>query len=215
MNVAAFDLDGTLTRGDSLLAFLRFSCGSAATARALAAELPRLGEAARRGGVARDHAKEALLTRCLSGKTEAEVAATAEEFSGVFLARRSRPDVLARLSWHRRKGDRVVVVSASPEIYVAPIGRRLGADAVLATRLATDAEGRLTGRIDGANCRGPEKVARLLRWRDSREGELWAYGDSDGDAELLEVADVAVRVGRRWPGKVSLVTSAGATLNER
>jgi phosphatidylglycerophosphatase C len=207
IDVAAFDLDGTLTRGDSLLSFLRFSCGAARTARALGAELSRFVEAASTGGAARDRAKEALLSRCLSGRRESDLAAAAEEFSKAYLARRSRPEALTQVAWHRRRGHRLVVISASPEIYVIPMGRQLGVDAVLATRLETDGDGRLTGRFDGSNCRGEEKVARLVRWRGGIDGRIWAYGDSSGDAELLALADVAVRVGRRWPHLTALETN--------
>jgi phosphoserine phosphatase len=44
--------------------------------------------------------------------------------------------------------------------------------------------------------------ARLQAWLDARFGpgadvELWAYGDSPGDAELLAMADHPTWVGRR------------------
>lgn len=105
-----------------------------------------------------------------------------------------RPDTVARLAWHRAEGHRVVLVSASLRSYLTPLGEHLGADAVLCTDVEVGADGRLTGRLAGANCRGPEKVARLRRWlagagleRDAVE--LWAYGDSAGDRELLAAAD--------------------------
>ena len=52
--------------------------------------------------------------------------------------------------------------------------------------------------VDG-NCRGPEKARRLLAWLDANHGgrdavELWAYGDSPGDRELLAAADKPVWV---------------------
>jgi phosphatidylglycerophosphatase C len=76
------------------------------------------------------------------------------------------------------------------------LGDALGVDAVLATRLAADGE-TFTGALVGENCRGPEKLRRLDEWLAARVGveggrngvELWAYGDSAGDRELLEVAD--------------------------
>ncbi len=88
-------------------------------------------------------------------------------------------------------------MSASPEFYVTPIGRRLGFDAVLATRLEVDPDGRLTGRILGANCRGPEKVVRLREWRGDTLTVAFAYGDSAGDREMLALAANGVKVRRR------------------
>ena len=108
-----------------------------------------------------------------------------------------RPDVLARVEWHRSEDHELVLVSASPELYVTPIGRRLGFDAVLATRLELDGDGRVTGRLEGANCRGPEKVVRLREWRGDTVAVAYAYGDSAGDREMLALAATAVKLSRR------------------
>ena len=72
-----------------------------------------------------------------------------------------RPDALRRWRDWRGRGARLVIVTATPEIIVAPFARGLGADALIGTRLEFDAEDRATGRLDGANCRGPEKVRRF------------------------------------------------------
>jgi len=77
------------------------------------------------------------------------------------------------------------MVSASPELYVAPVARRLGFDATLATRLQVGPDGLLTGRLVGRNCRGPEKVRRLQEWFGDETPVVFAYGDSRGDREML------------------------------
>jgi phosphatidylglycerophosphatase C len=91
----------------------------------------------------------------------------------------------------------VVLVSASLDVYLFPLGELLGVHGVLCTRLERDGGGALTGALVGANCRGPEKVARLEAWLlvEGLDGAtLWAYGDSAGDDELLARADHAQRV---------------------
>ncbi len=120
------------------------------------------------------------------------------EFGPAHLARRLRPEVKRRLEWHKERGDRVVVVSASLEAYVAAAGRILGADGVVATRLEV-AGATLTGRYEGANCRGAEKLRRLRQWAETEGGHpehVWAYGNSRGDLRMLGAADIGVNVGR-------------------
>ncbi|MCB0845701.1 MAG: haloacid dehalogenase-like hydrolase, partial [Bacteroidetes bacterium] len=52
------------------------------------------------------------------------------------------------------------------------------------------ANGVFTGKIDGKNCAGPEKVNRLLEILGNQEIEKsYAYGDTSGDKEMLEWAD--------------------------
>jgi HAD superfamily hydrolase (TIGR01490 family) len=193
--VAAFDFDGTLTRGDTLVPFLQRLCGTSAVVRAMAAQAGA-ARAVLRGGVERDALKASLLARLLAGWDVAEVMEVVARYSDHVLARQLRPAAVERVTWHRDRGDHLVVVSASPELYVEPTARRLGFDAVLATRLEA-VDGRLTGSIVGANVRGPEKVGRLQAHLGDGDVVLWAYGDSSGDRELLAAADVATRVSRR------------------
>ena len=68
---------------------------------------------------------------------------------------------------------------------------------MLCTTLGVDADGILTGRLEGGNVRGPEKVRRVQEWLGAGPVELWAYGDSGGDRELLALADHPHKVGRR------------------
>lgn len=203
--VAAFDFDGTLARRDTLLPFLRRACGSHRVARAVA-------RAARRSRD-RDVFKVATIEHLFRGwpaeRLEQLGAAYADELHRVL-----RPELVDRLRWHQSGDHAVLLVSASLGAYLRPLGRDLGIDAVLAVELAVDADGILTGDVvGGANTRGPEKAARLLTWTADRFGpdtdvELWAYGDSSGDVELLELADHPTWVGR---GARSRATSPART----
>lgn len=195
--LAAFDLDGTLTRRDTLMPFLLRAIGRNRTYRALLASSLPLARGAALGGSHRDEAKAVVLQRVFAGLPLAALAEAAESFADHVVANSLRADVRERVDWHRSEGHELVLVSASPELYVTPIGRRLGFDAVLATRLEVDADGRLTGRIEGANCRGPEKVVRLREWRGGPLAVTYAYGDSAGDREMLALAATGVKLSRR------------------
>ena len=198
-DVAAFDFDGTLTNGGSVFDFLTAVVGRRAVVRASVELSPRLAHAALVGGTVADDTKEELFTRTLAGVDADYFHQLAEEFAVGHLAAHVRPEVRRRLDWHRGRGDRVVVVSASPHAYVAPAADRLAADATIATLLGVDPSGRLTGRYQGGNCRGEEKIRRLRLWIDDTGAEgtrLWAYGTSRGDLRMLRAADTGVNVGR-------------------
>ena len=206
--VAAFDFDGTLTDGGSVIPFLVGLRGPWPVLRAVVRLSPALLHAAVVGGTAADDVKERLFRRLLSGLPVEEVDRRSAAFARRHLEKHLRRDMRRRLDWHRRQGHHTVIVSASPECYVAPAGDELGVDGVVATRLAVGGGGLLTGGYEGKNCRGAEKYARLvghLRAHgllSSNGGEqpvLWAYGNSRGDLRLLNAADHGVDVGRLGP----------------
>ncbi|MGH9080694.1 MAG: HAD family hydrolase [Acidimicrobiales bacterium] len=199
MDVAAFDFDGTLTDGGSVFGFLSALAGRPAVVVASAAMAPQLALAALAGGTRADRTKERLFQRVLAGTEVGRLAAVAARYGQDHVATHLRTDVRDRLDWHRRRGDRVVIVSASPEVYVREAADHLGADGLIATRLEVAGDGTVTGRYDGANCRGDEKLRRLRRWIEesgATAGQLWCYGNSRGDLTMLRAADVGVNVGR-------------------
>ncbi len=208
--VAAFDFDGTLTHGGSVWQFLVAVQGRRRVVAAGLALLGKLAAAALFGGRYADEAKEALFRRTLAGLPADETATRAAAFGLDHYRRRARTDVRQQMEWHRARGHHLVIVSASLETYLVPVGQELGVDTVVATRLAVGADGRLTGGYDGANCRGAEKIARVRQWMEAQietstdhttgapaiTAVLWAYGNSKGDRQLLRGADVGVDVGR-------------------
>ncbi len=198
-DIAAFDFDGTLTAGGSVFGFLAAVAGRRTVLSAGAALSPFIAGAALAGGAVADRTKERLFVRVLAGTDADEAATIAARYGEDHLRRRTRREVRRRLDWHRGRGDSIVVVSASPELYVGPAAAVLGVAGVVATRLEVDERGRLTGRYDGGNCRGAEKLRRLRRWSeesDGAPGRLWAYGNSRGDLAMLRAADIGVDVGR-------------------
>jgi HAD superfamily hydrolase (TIGR01490 family) len=197
--VAAFDFDGTLSSRDNFVPFLWRVGGTTATAAAFAAGAARVATSGP-AGWSRNHMKAEVLQRLVGGRDAADLDDTARAFAAEVLARHLRAEAVERAEWHRMQGHRLVIVSASLAVYLRPIAEHLHFDAVLATELEVDDDGRLTGRMDGENVRGPEKARRLEAWM---AGELagtspfvWAYGDSSGDRELWARADRAVRLGR-------------------
>jgi phosphatidylglycerophosphatase C len=191
--VAAFDVDGTLTTGDCVTPFLRRAAGRQLWTTLLRHPLALVTSAARRD---RDRLKE-LACSALRGIEATEIEHLGEAFAREVGAGRLRDDTVARLRRHRELGHTVILASASLDPYLVPLGSSLGVDAVVCTVLERGRDGRLTGRLVGENCRGAEKARRVRDWlraNDLADAELWAYGDSAGDDELLALADHPLRV---------------------
>ncbi|HET9730463.1 MAG TPA: HAD-IB family hydrolase [Acidimicrobiia bacterium] len=191
--VAAFDFDGTLTRGDTLVPFLAWGFGRRRVATALTAAAPAMAVAARTGN--RDAAKESLLTRVIGGRAHDEVLERGRGF-GQRLARHGiTADMSARLAWHRVREHELAIVSASLDVYLLELASRIDIHHVVCSTLEV-VDGVCTGRLAGGNCRGVEKATRLHALLGGDAVELWAYGNSRGDHEMLALADHPVRVRR-------------------
>lgn len=188
--VALFDFDGTVTYRDSLFPFLWKLFGPVRLAGyAILMSPVLLGYLLRiiPNGVA----KERLLGRMLGGMEMSRLHAEAEHFARDFLPRIVRKDCAERLAWHQAQGHRVIIVSASLELYLCPWARALGISDVLATRLGEE-EGRAASGFNGVNCYGEEKAQRIRDYLGSMDGmEVYAYGDSRGDTQMLAMADHA------------------------
>lgn len=196
--VVAFDFDGTLTVKDSFTAFLAWKTRPLRYIRGLLALVPAtLVYLADRD---RGRIKAAAAREFLGGMTREELKAAAEAYCRARWAQMIRPDAEQVWSGWKAKGAVMTIVTASPEEVVAPFAERLGADVLIGSRLAYDAEGRVVGTLEGPNCRGEEKVTRLRR-RFGPDLELAAaYGDTSGDREMLAMAkEKGFRVFHRKP----------------
>ncbi|MGU7775005.1 HAD family hydrolase [Burkholderia sp. MR1-5-21] len=188
--VAAFDFDGTITTSDSFRHFVRYAIGTPRFAWAGLCALPWI-VAMKAGRLSRGDAKAKFAWFALGPMRADALDDVARRFVDGYLPRLVRPEMLERIREHRARGHEVVLVSASPSLYLDKWAKTAGFDAVLATRLAFE-RGAFAGRLDGDNCWGPQKVVRLRAWWGDRPPTtLYAYGDSRGDQEMAELANRA------------------------
>jgi phosphatidylglycerophosphatase C len=185
--IVAFDFDGTLTIRDTFTAFLAWRAGPVGYRAGLARLLPDLAR------YLRDHdrgrLKAAAVRRFLAGLGKADLEDAARRFAEGRARNLLRPDAIRAWRRWQSQSARLVIVTASPEEIVAPFARGLGADSLIGTRLAYDENDRLTGELKGENCRGPEKVRRLKETFGPDVRLEAAFGDTDGDKEMLALAD--------------------------
>ena len=127
---------------------------------------PSMAEAAIRGGSTADKHKERLFSELLRDRSLDEVRAISRAYAAEHVAGQLRTKTKARLDWHVASGHHVVIVSASPALYVEPMGVMLGVRGVvaqhdahrLAAALALDAHLRGGGRWGGARAGGTARV---------------------------------------------------------
>jgi len=197
--LAIYDMDKTVTRRPTYTAFLLHAARRLAPWRLLllpVAGLLTLAYAARLLG--RGRLKELNYTLLVGrGVAPERLAPVVESFAAAQLAGNVLPGARAAIEADRRAGRRLVLATASYELYAAAIGRALGFDDVIATRTRTDARGHIIARIDGANCYGAAKRDMVEAWLAAqglaREAvHIRFYSDHVSDAPMHRLADEAV-----------------------
>lgn len=191
-HIAAFDFDGTLTTQDSMFAYIAFVKGKMRLLLGMIWLLPMLIRF-KLGLKDRQAAKEQLLYHFFGGMEETTLRQQAKSFSQQKLPQMLRPEMMERLAWHQNQGHRCFLVSASLDLWLQPF-----ADTYNLELLATQAQfsnGKYARTFRSANCYGPEKTKKI---QAALEGQpdyfVYAYGDSNGDREMLAWADEDVLI---------------------
>lgn len=186
-SLAAFDFDGTITRRDTLFHFLLTSFGSKRFYTALLYFLPRM-LFMKAGIINSSKTKERLLGHFLTGFNSSEFDALCRDYALNHLPLIIRAKALEKIEWHINNGHIVTIVSASIYNWIEPWATSLKL-ATLSTKMEVR-NGKLTGKFDGENCKGIEKVIQLKKhFPKINSYTVYAYGDSSGDDELLKFAD--------------------------
>ena len=187
-----FDFDGTVTDTDTLLAFIKYACGTARFIKVFAMYSPLLV-------LMKLHlypnykAKERIFCRLFRGMTEPHFNALCASFAANS-QHILRPKAVAMIKECTAKGEQVCIVSASIDNWVRPFFDDIAPKSqppiiVMGTQPEVK-EGILTGRFLTRNCYGAEKVRRVQAvFKDRAKYYITAFGDSRGDKELLDYAD--------------------------
>ena len=192
--IALFDLDGTLTRRDTYVPFvlgllLRRPARWVRTPLLLVAALRYVLGQLDRGGL-----KGSILHLLFAGLPRNVLQDWATRFAAAALATRMHEAGVAALKSHLQAGDHVVLLSASPDLYVPLVGRELGVHEVHCTRIRWAGE-RLDGRLAGPNMRDQAKARVLGQLRQAHPGlPVIAYGNSAPDLIHMRLCEEAVYV---------------------
>ena len=89
----------------------------------------------------------------------------------------------------KAEGYKVILVSASPDVYLPAICEHLGCDGFLATKTLRNGT-KLQGEFDGKVCNYDEKTRRIKEYlKDTKVDYTLSFGNSDGDYEMLNFCD--------------------------
>ena len=187
MKLIFFDFDGTITTDDSLIKFVRFVVGDAKFIWGMTLLFPML-TVYKLKLLPNYKAKQYMLSYFFKVMSEEKFMQVANEYSLEHINTILRPKAMNKIAWHKEQGHKVVVVSASIECWLKPWCDKNGLG-LISTKIEIK-DGLVTGKFLSKNCYGIEKANRVQEAYDLSEyGHIYAYGDSRGDKELLELAD--------------------------
>ena len=196
--LAIFDLDGTITRHDTLWPYIRgfLRAHPGRWWRLAPCLLPLTAYVC--GARDRGRLKGAIIRWTLGGVSRATLAAWSAEFTARLLRRGLYAEALDCIASLRRESACLVLLSASPDLYVPTIAKALGFDEWACTIVRWRDDDTLDGALASANQRGPEKaryVRSLLAERQPQTSR--AYGNSPADLEHLQLVSAGTYVNGR------------------
>ena len=160
--VAVFDLDGTITRTDTYLAFLLHTLRRRPQRAVHLASLSIAVTRFKLGRMSRDTLKSVFLTAIVGGCRRDEVDRLVEQFLPGCIRRTVKPAALARIAWHRARGHELILASASVDLYVGHVAEHFGFDRSVCTRTKWQND-RLTGRARRRQPAGRRQARRRAR----------------------------------------------------
>lgn len=198
-SIAAFDLDGTLLKGQSGTLVLKYLARRRLVSPKTALLATWWGIRYKLHLPFRQNEVRERIFKDLSCYTAERVREIMEDFHRDVMVPRYRAEGVAELRRREEAGDHVIIISATFDQIAQAARSYLECDAALATLMRRDAAGRFTGEVDGATTAGPEKVRRIRAWADERFGpDGWelvaAYGDHHSDVPMLEAATTCYAV---------------------
>jgi phosphatidylglycerophosphatase C len=186
MTLALFDFDGTITQKDTFIEFLKFTHGKIIFSLYFLMLSPVL-ILLKLKLIPNWRAKEIVLSFFYrSYKRD-----TLEKLGNEFINKIDKlvyTEAKNKINFHKESGDRVIVVSASCNIWIKPWCNKNQIELISTDLLFID--NKFSGKLNGKNCYGAEKVVRITQLLNLNEFKyIYAYGDSKGDKEMLSIAN--------------------------
>lgn len=184
-NIAFFDFDGTITHSET---FSRFVLQTASKRRLVKGKLVIMPYYVgyKLGIISGAKVRHKVLKIGLTGIPEAEIRHKGRQYSAKHIPKVLRQNAMQQIEWHQRQGDKIVIVSASMDVYLKPWCDRHGFEL-----LCSEVEyknGVVTGNYINQDCSGERKKQRILQNYDlKRYAKVYVYGDTKEDFAMLSL----------------------------
>lgn len=185
--IAFFDFDGTITKADSFFRFVIFATSWKDLTFKGISLVPMLVKYKLK--IISNHVAKATALRALfKGIPEEEMFRLGREFFSLRVPALLKQSALDKIQWHKEHGHTIYLVSASVNYWLYEFTKSQNIGLICTTMESKD--GIMTGEQSSKNCYGPEKVRRIKEVVDLSEYSYsYAYGDTRGDKEMLEMVD--------------------------
>lgn len=192
-NLALFDFDGTLYKKDSFTGFIFYTHSKKHIIKQGFKILPWIQAYYLKAYPA--HAMRPKLFHAMFKNADvATIEKIAEEYAH-HITKNYNPELLIRLRDHQSLGDDVVLVSATVDIYLKYVAKNLGVDFICTQTEVFNQH--YTGHYSSADCSSKQKALRILEhYNLSQYQHIYAYGNSDEDLAMLNLAHHSYYVGK-------------------
>jgi HAD superfamily hydrolase (TIGR01490 family) len=183
-----FDLDGTITRRDTLSGYLLgFALRDPLRLFRFLTVLPDIVRFCVNHD--RGQLKGALIAKIMGGITRQTVDDWNRDYVPSLLQRGVFKEARAAIERHRSAGDHLVLMSATVDLYVPAIAEALGFAEYICTPVRWHEDGTLQGALAAANVRDREKARQLKQLAQRHPGKrLVGYGNSTPDLDHLNLS---------------------------
>ena len=186
-DIAVFDLDGTITKKDTYIEFIKFFRGNFAYYYGIFI-LSKYIFLFYMKIYSNDKLKEKFFTYFFKGFRASDVEKKGIEFSENVLPSLCFSSAINILNWHKEKKHDILILTASSDIWLEHWCTKNGFRLICTKFEKIDNV--FTGKINGLNCFGIQKKVLLEEFlKNNNYTSSFGYGDSLSDKYFLELVN--------------------------
>lgn len=184
--IAIFDFDGTITTKSTTSAFLSYVVGKRSFyLRIFTLPIVLLNKLKL---ISEDELNNHLIKYCLKGYSLSFLQGKGRLFAQFEIKKVLKKEALNKIKYHQSLGHFCILATAAYDVYVEHWAKLYNFDAVVCTKLEFDKKQCATGRIMDTTCSHVEKLIQIKKVIGEEKAIIYAYGDSEGDKEMLDFA---------------------------